>query len=395
MTPRALARPSLIAMSLAAGAIVLIAAACSKREAPTPPEAGAGQPAEAAGHDRTESGGMAMAPGFAVDPRRQQLIGVTYGSVERRSVARTVRTVGTVTYDESRLADATLKFHGWIEQLRVDRTGALVQRGDVLFTLYSPELVATQEEYLTAFQHHRRLAAAGHPQAVEGARKLLEAARQRLAYWDIDPRHLRELEETGDVVRALPIHAPASGYVIEKHVVEGSHVQAGQMLYRIADLDRVWVLADIYEYELPLVSPGQRATVSLGYLPGVELTGTVAYIYPYLESAERTVKIRIELPNRGHRLKAEMYANVTLAATRSEVLTVPEGAVLDSGARKVVFIDLGEGRFEPREVSIGGLFDGYYELLGGLDEGTRIVTSANFLLDSESQLAAGMKQMQH
>lgn len=340
--------------------------------------------------------GASMARGeVMVDPRRQQLTGVTYGTAERRDAEQVIRTVGTVAYDESRLADVTLKFDGWIEELFVDVTGDLVEKGQRLFTLYSPALVSTQEDYLVAFDHYRRLEGSGDARATKAAGALLEAARQRLAYWDIQPQHLTDLERDRKVLRALPIHAPAGGYVIEKNVVAGSHVAAGQLLYRLADLDQVWILADIYEYELPFVHVGQRAQVSLAYLPGQQFDGRVSYIYPYLEAKERTVKVRIQLANPGHRLKAEMYADVELRAQRHGVLVVPQAAVLDSGKRQVVFVAAGEGRFEPREVKLGALLGNAYEVLGGLNEGERITTSGNFLLDSESQLAAGMRQMQH
>jgi Cu(I)/Ag(I) efflux system membrane fusion protein len=223
----------------------------------------------------------------------------------------------------------------------------------------------------------------------------LESSRQRLSYWDIEEVHWKDLERDRRVLRALPIHSPSSGYVVEKDVVAGAHVSAGQRLYRLADLDRVWVLADIYEYELPQVSVGQQAEVTLSYLPGQTFRGRITYVYPYLEAAERTVKIRVELANPGHRLKEGMYADVALSSRRTDVLMVPTEAVIDSGTRQVVFLDLGDGRFEPRAVELGARFDEGYEILGGLEAGDRIVTSANFLIDSESQLAAGMGQMQH
>lgn len=355
------------------------------------------EPEKAAVGERPKSLDVApvMETGFEVDPRRQQLIGVTYATVERRRIDQLIRTVGTVEYDESRLTDVSLKFGGWIEKLLVDKTGTLVHRGQVLLELYSPELVTTQQEYLTAFDHSRRLADSGNPDATRAAQQLLEATALRLAYWDISETHVRDLETKRKILRALPIHSPSTGYVIDKRVVAGTHTSAGQLLYRLADLDEVWVLADIYEYELPQISLGQPARVSLAYLPGATFEGRVTYVYPYLETAERTVKIRIQLANPGHRLKQGMYADVMLAAARSQVLVVPRAAVLDSGARQVVFVALDEGRFEPRPVVLGAQFDDYYEIVGGLEVGERIVASGNFLLDSESQLASGMGQMEH
>ena len=353
-------------------------------------------PAPESEHAAGEMAAGEMAPEeMMIDSRKQQLIGVTYGTVVRRDVDQTIRAVGVVAYDEKRLTDVTLKFGGWIEDLYVDETGELVKKGQELFTLYSPELISTQEDYLTAYDHFHRIKDSENREAIEGAGRLLSASRQRLGYWDIEEVHWKDLERDRKVLRALPIHSPASGYVIEKDDVAGAHVPAGRRLYRLADLDRVWVLADIYEYELPQVAVGQHVEVTLSYLPGEAFQGKVTYVYPYLQANERTVKIRIELTNPGHRLKEGMYADVTLSSRRADVLMVPTAAVIDSGTRQIVFLDLGDGRFEPRAVKLGARFDDGYEILEGIEVGDRIVTSANFLIDSESQLAAGMGQMQH
>ena len=332
---------------------------------------------------------------FTIDATRQQLVGVTYATVERRDVERTIRTVGNVVYDESLLSDVTVKYHGWVERLAVDKTGIPIARGQVLFTLYSPDLVSVQQEYLTAYDYQRKATAGGYPEAIAGADRLLAAVEQRLVYWDIPAAHRRDLERDRKILRALPIHSPASGYVTEKNVFASSHVEAGQLLYRVAGIDSVWVLANVYEPELPFVTPGQDARVTMTYLPGAELRGKVTYIYPYVANEERTVKVRIELPNPGHRLKPGMYADVLLKAQRQGVLVVPQSAVLDSGERQVVFVSRGEGRFAPREVKLGASFGDLMEVLGGLAEGERVVSSSNFLLDAESQLAAGMRQMAH
>ena len=342
-------------------------------------------------HSAAEMGGGDV----MIDSRKQQLVGVTYGVVERRDVEEKIRAVGVVAYDEKRLTDVTLKFGGWIEDLYVDETGMLVQKGQELFSFYSPDLVSTQEDYLTAYDHFHRIKGSEHREAVEAAGRLLDSARQRLEYWDIEEIHWKDLERDRKVLRSLPIHSPAPGYVIEKDIVAGAHVSPGKRLYHLADLNRVWVLADIYEYELSKVAVGQDAEVALAYLPGKTFRGRVTYVYPYLEASERTVKIRVELVNSGHQLKPGMYADVILSSRRGEVLVVPTSAVVDSGTRQVVCLDKGEGRFEPRMVKLGTLFDTGYEILEGLEEGDRVVTSANFLIESESQLAAGMGQMQH
>lgn len=394
------------AFILAVAVLASLVVACPGRTAPEEEHQSAAHTAAPdGGHESTDHGaanngaGRASnemgADGVMIDSRRQQLVGVTYGLVERRDVDETIRAVGVVAYDEKRLTDVTLKFGGWIEDLYVDETGMLVEKGQELFSLYSPALVSTQEDYLTAFDHFHRIQESGNHEAVEAAGRLLASARQRLEYWDIEEIHWKDLERDRTVLRALPIHSPSSGYVIEKEVVAGSHVAPGKRLYHLADLDRVWVLADIYEYELPMVEIGQKAVVTLSYLPGQEFEGRVTYVYPYVETTERTVKVRVELFNQGHRLKPGMYANVTLSSHRKDVLVVPTSAVIDSGTRQVVFLDRGEGRFEPRPITLGALFDEGYEILEGLEVGDRVVTSANFLIDSESQLAAGMGQMQH
>lgn len=364
--------------------LLLLVGGCSRQE-----------PTRTAAKDDTATG-MAMSEGeFTVDPRQQQLIGVTYGVAERRDVERTIRTVGTIDYDESLLTDVTLKIGGWIEELFVDQTGALVETGQRLFTIYSPDLIESQTEYLLAFDAYQAVTDPDSPTARD-ARQLLDASRQRLEYWNIEERHITDLEKDRTIRRTVPIHSPGSGYVIEKNIIAGAQVNPGQLVYRLADLDTVWVLADIYEYELPYVTVDQEAEVTLSYLPGESFAGRVTYIYPYLEPQERTVKVRIELPNPEHRLKIGMYADVILRAQRRDVLVVPQAAVLDSGRRQVVFLSLGEGRFQPREVTLGArIDDSSLEILDGVTEGDRIATSAIFLLDSESQLSAGMRQMKH
>ena len=397
-----LRRGALSAAAGLAGLLVLLAACGRDSDKSSPDSSKPAAAGEAAAADSMP--GMAMpasAPGspapreFTIDPTRQQLVGVTYATAERRDVERILRTVGNVTYDESLLSDVTVKFHGWVERLLVDKTGVPITRGQVLFTLYSPELVAVQQEYLTAYDYQREVAAKGYPEAIGGAARLLAAVEQRLAYWDIPAEHRRALARDRKIIRALPIHSPASGYVTEKNVFASSHVEAGQLLYRVAGIDSVWVLANVYEPELPFVTVGQEAVVTMAYAPGVDLRGRVAYIYPSVGNEERTVKVRIELANPGHRLKPGMYADVLLQAQRRGVLVVPQSAILDSGERQVVFVARSEGRFVPREVKLGSSFGDLVEVLGGLAAGERVVSSSNFLLDAESQLAAGMRQMTH
>ncbi len=320
----------------------------------------------------------------------RELGGITTGTVEVHSVGTEIRAVGRVTFDETRLADVTVKYSGFIGHLAVESTGQPVRRGETLFTLYSPELYAAQREYLAALDSRKAAQATSAP---DRADYLVQAARQKLRLWDLSDAQVRTLEETGQVVEQIAVPSPASGYVVEKDVVEGAAVQPGMRLYRLAALDRVWVEAEVYESELPNVRTGQAAVVTLAYLPGQELHGRVALVYPQVDPESRTGKVRISIPNRlgpgGPILKPDMYADVVLQARPREALLVPEQAVLYTGPRRIVFVDLGGGRYEPREVRLGAKNEGTFEVLAGLKAGDVVVTSGNFLLDAEARLQAG------
>ena len=238
-------------------------------------------------------------------------------------------------------------------------------------------------------------AARSLPPGTNGSRELLDATRRRLLSWDIREQHIKELETTGKAQRTLDIHSPISGYVIEKMALQGLRVEPGMNLYKIADISRVWIDAAIYEYEVPLIKLGQEATVDLSYSPGEVLRGKVSYVYPYLDEKTRTVRVRVEFPNPHAALKPGMYADVVLKAKADEALAVPQTAVLDTGSRKLVFVSRGDGRFDPREIKTGYLAGGYYQVLEGLKPGEKVVTSANFLIDSESQLSTSTGQMKH
>jgi Cu(I)/Ag(I) efflux system membrane fusion protein len=324
-----------------------------------------------------------------MDDRRRQLIGVRTAPVEDRLVTVRVRAVGRVAYDERRLADVTLKNRGWINTLHVDEPGQRVERGETLFTLYSPELYAAQEEFLTALASQR---AARGTSAPDRADYLVEAARQRLRLWDIRDWQIDRLAEAGLPLDDIPIVSPVTGYVVEKNVVEGTAVVAGARLYRIAGLERVWIEAEVYESDLPLIEAGQQATVDLPYLPGRTFRGRVSFVYPYLEPGSRTGRVRIELENPELQLKPDMYAGVTLAIDRGSRLVVPVEAVLYAGPRRLVFVDLGEGRLKPQEIQVGVRSGDHYEVLAGLEAGDMVVTSGNFLVAAESRLksATGM-----
>ena len=343
----------------------------------------------------------AMSPGqntITISPERLQTIGVKFELVKPRSLEKIIRTVGRVEIDERRLAHVNIKLEGWIDKLLVNSTGERVSKGQILFTLYSPELVATQEEYLLALKGRKTLGGSEFPEVAQGAVSLLEMTRRRLQLWDITEDHIQDLERTGTVLKTLPIHSPGTGTVIKKVAVAGMRVNPGDELYTIADLSRIWVQADIYEYELPSIKPGQTAKVTLSYDPRTVLTARVGFIYPTLDPQTRTAKVRLELENPGERLKPDMYANVELKIPLGTRLAIPRDAILESGERQVIFIHHGGGKLEWRNVKLGVQAGDWVEVVEGLKEGDHIVTSANFLIDSESQLKAavsGMQGMKH
>ena len=346
---------------------------------------------------KSESGAMEghdMSSGSVnVSPEKQQLVGIRTAVAEIRPLVKKIRTVGIVAYDETKVAQVFSKVDGWIEKLFVNYTGKLVEKGQPLFTFYSPELVSTQEEYLLALRAKESLGSSSLKEISLGSASLLEAARRRLALWDISEEQIAELQKNGQPQRTLIFFSPMSGFVIKKEAVQGMKVMPDKELYTITDLSAVWVNADIYEYELANVRLGQKATIALSYFPGQTFSGRVSWISPVLEEKTRTTKVRLEFANRDFKLKPEMYANVEIEVDGGKKLAIPDEAVLDSGIRKIVFIDKGEGRYAPAEVKLGSKFDGYYEILSGLSPGERIIASASFLLDSESRLTEAMGAM--
>jgi Cu(I)/Ag(I) efflux system membrane fusion protein len=337
--------------------------------------------------------GSATVPGtVAISPERIQMLGVRTEAVTRRSMAHTVRAVGTVAADERRIGVVNPKFEGWIEKLLVNTTGQTVRRGEVLLEVYSPDLVLAQREYLVA-----RSAAAdmAHADAMarDNAKAIADAALSRLKNWDISADQLTRLQRTGSATRTLTLRAPIGGIVMDKQAVEGLHFGAGDMLYRIVDLSTVWLLADVYEQDLAQIRPGQSAAISVQAYPGRAFEGRVAFIYPTVNAQTRTAKVRIEVPNPALLLKTDMYATVeiTAPADSTTVLAVPDSAVLDTGTRQTVLVDRGEGRFEPRAVKLGARVGGYAAVLDGVHEGEKVVTGANFLIDAESNLRAALQ----
>ncbi len=312
---------------------------------------------------------------------RQQLIGVQTGMTEMRSLGRSVRTVGRVAVDETRLYKISTKFDGYIEKLYVNVTGQRIRKGQPLFSVYSPDLLSTQQEYLLALR------------AAKQSPSLLAAARQRLLLWDITPGEIRELERSGAARKSVTIYSPASGYVLNKIAVEGARVTPGEPLFEIANLDRIWIQADVYESELQFIRLGATATTTLSYTPGRTWTGRVTFIAPTVDPMTRTVKVRSEFDNADGALKPDMFGDVVIQQPARLVVVVPDSAVLQTGTRSVVFVVKGDGMFEPREVSVGTKSDQFYEVRSGLKAGEKVVTQANFLIDSESRLKAALAAM--
>jgi Cu(I)/Ag(I) efflux system membrane fusion protein len=324
-----------------------------------------------------------------VDGTRRQLIGLRTERVSRKPVVTTMRTVGRVTVDESRLTDVTIKYDGYIGELHADETGERVARGGALFTVYSPEMFSAQQEFLAALESVERALKTGVP---DRADYLAKASRERLLLWDLTNEQINSIAERGRPMKYVPVLSPASGYVIEKNVVAGAAVMAGRRLLRIAALDRVWVEADLYENELPLVDEGQEVTVSLPYRGSEPMTGRVTFVSPVLDPKSRTARVRIEFDNPGLALKPDMFADVSVTLARGERLVVPEEAVIFAGERRVVFLDLGEGRLRPQPVKLGPRTDEGFEVVSGLTEGDVVVTSGNFLIAAESRLKTAMEQ---
>ena len=325
---------------------------------------------------------------ITIDPATVQNMDLRVGLVSRGPLRRTVRTVGVVDFDETTLADVTTKFKGWIEKLHVDTTGQQVHCGEALFDIYSPELYSAQVEYLLALHQATNLLGAG-------AETLKASALAKLQYFDVPEDQIAEIQRTGQPKKALRINAPRDGIVVEKMAVEGQMVDAGMKLYRLADLGTVWVQSQVYEQDLPLVRLGQEAVVSLSYLQDRKFRGRVTYIYPTVDDKTRTAKVRMEFHNPGYLLKPGMFTTVTLAVELSpSTVLVPDMAVLRSGEKNTVFVALEGGKFEPRTVVLGprGMND-YYQVLSGLAEGERVVTSGQFMLDSESQLREAIQKM--
>ncbi|HVN31407.1 MAG TPA: efflux RND transporter periplasmic adaptor subunit [Thermoanaerobaculaceae bacterium] len=338
--------------------------------------------------------GPSSVPGLAPVQLTQEgirLAGVQTAPAEEGRLARTIRTVGTVTADETRIQHFHTRVSGWVSKLYVNFTGQFVKQGQPVVSIYSPELLASQEEFLRARETAARFAASELPEVRKGGEELLAAAHRRLQLFDVPDEFIAELERTGTPQRNVTLLAHSSGYVTSKGIFEGQQVDSNMMdLFTITDLSHVWIDSDFYEYEASLLRLGQEATLTLTYDPAVRLTGRIAYIYPTLNPDTRTIKVRFDFANPGLKLKPGMFANVELDTDGAQGVVIPDSAIIDTGERQIVFVSLSGGRFEPRQVRVGVRSEGKALVLSGVAVGERAVIKANFLLDSESQLRAAL-----
>ncbi len=341
-----------------------------------------------AGMNKPKSGSTSST--FTVSPERQQRIGVKTEEIKVRPMTKKIRTVGMVELDETKIEHIHTKFSGWIDKVFVDYTFQHVKKGDPLFSIYSPELVSTQEEYLLALRSNKILSENKFSEIREGASSLVNASRRRLKLWDISEGQIRELEKTGKVKTSLVIYSLVTGHVTYKNAFDNMYVEPNTRIYTIADHTTAWVNADIYESDISLVKEGQKATITVESIPGEVIEGKVAFIWPHLMAKTRTTKARIIFPNPDLKLLPEMYANVNIDIPLKTTLTVPDSAVLQTGKQNIVFVDRGNGNMEIRKVELGHEAEGYFEVLRGLNEGDRVVSRANFLIDAESKIQSAV-----
>ncbi|HET7374944.1 MAG TPA: efflux RND transporter periplasmic adaptor subunit [Gemmatimonadaceae bacterium] len=376
---------ALIYGAVVVAAVVGVYLATRTTDTPAPVAAGHVHGAPAATGDVGKSVMLSDA-----DARR---IGVTYATAQVGPLAKEVRTVGQVTFDETRVKAISPKIDGWVDQLYVNATGQPVSVGQPLLTIYSPMLVSAQEELLLAKRLEGDVSGASGD-ARQNASDLLASARRRLTYWDIPASEIAEVERTGQVEKTLTLRAPAGGYVLEKNVLAGQKIMAGDALYKVADLSVVWVEGEVFEQDIANVHVGQAVHADFDALPGEHRLGRIAYVYPTLDPQTRTVRVRVVVPNSDLRLKPGMYATILIAGTeRGNVLTVPRSAVLATGERSIIFVRDSSGMLTPREVAVGAANDTRVEILRGLSAGETVVSSATFLVDAESNLGTALGGM--
>jgi len=383
-------------------AVLTLLAACGGEPAEESPMEGMSAEEHAmhmgGGGGAMDSTGVAIRNPVHMTPDQQQALGIVFTAVSRADLSRTIRTVGNVQAPEPNEIDVTLKIDGFVEQLMVASTGEAVERGQPLLSLYSPRLVAAQEELLTAMRLTSRIDSTSG-EAWENATNLLDAARRRLAYWDITPDQIERIEQTGEITKTLTLVSPVAGIVLEKNVVEGQQVMTGMRLYRIADLTEVWIEGEVFEQDLRHVREGSPAHIEVAAYPGEHLIGRITFVYPTVDPASRTNRVRVTVPNRDLRLKPGMFATFYFDATIGKhELVVPTESVLSTGERNIVFVRDSVGMLHSREVVLGSTAGDLAQVISGISEGEVIVASANFMIDAESRLAsagAAMAGMNH
>lgn len=400
----AFAAATIVALAIGAGGMWLVlrggdtaaaAAAATAQDEGAQPSGHAGMPGmetaePSSGQHPTEAAGRTV----YISPARQQLIGVRTAEVTHRSLDTTIRTVGTLAYDETRIAQIHTKIAGWVEQLYVDYVGKFVRRGEPLFSLYSPELVSTQNEYLLALKGLEQLRSSRFPETRAAAESLVASARERLMLWDISEAQIEQLERTRQPRKTLTLYSPFDGVVLERNTFAGQYVMPEMATFKIADLSAVWALGQIFEYELPMVKLGQEAEIQFPYGQSTRtLKGRITYIYPDVDPITRRVKVRTEFRNPGFQFKPESYVTVVIRTRGESRLAIPKEAVIDTGATRYAILAHPNGYFEPRQIEVGQPVDEYYPVLQGLQHGDKVVTSAQFLIDSETNLQAAMQSM--
>lgn len=332
-------------------------------------------------------------PMIEISPEKQQLIGIKTEIAGVKSLQKSIYTIGRIEYDERRLFTINTKFEGWIEKLYVDYTGKYIKIGDPLAEIYSPELYATQLEFINLIKWGEAINKGKGVDKTEldkmlakDAESIINAAKDRLRLWDITEEQIKKIEETRQPIRNLIIYSPVNGYVIQRMALKGMRVMPGEKLFDIADLSNLWIIADIYEFDIPMIKVGQSAKISLSYFPGKVFSSTIDYVYPAISPDTRTAKVRFSLPNIEGHFKPQMFTNVEIKLDLGKRLVISEDAIIDTGIRQIVYVDIGNGYFEPRQVITGLRADGMVEVIKGLKEGEKVASSANFLIDSEAQL---------
>ena len=328
-----------------------------------------------------------------IDPVKEQYLGIKTTKAKLKDVQKEIKALGTVMPDETKLAHIHTKFSGYIQKVSADYEGKLVSKGQPLFTVYSPELVSTQEEYLLALEAEEKLKDSKFPEIAKSQAELLSAARKRLELWDVSSEQIDKLKETKQVTKELTIYSPVNGFITKREAFEGTEIKPEDTLYDIADLSKVWVVVEVYENDLPFVTVGQTATINFDYEDIKPFVGKITYIYPTIDPTTRTLKIRLEVNNSGFKLKPDMYINAILATKIGKHVVIPTRAAIDSGKRQVVFVKEGKGKFIPKEVKLGPEVNDERVVYSGINDGDEVVTDGNFLLDSESNLETALGQM--